>query len=349
MDKSFWLLLITSISLAVSAGVLAYAYFKVRKKTKDFGSIWSKGRNAKKTANSRLTIFLQKSYVKSLKVLILKDQVSKIRKRLSSINTYDEFTIRKETMKITFQSLGIILIAILLLAILSRSLSAVFFGVMAAIVLNGLFINIFVNRVEDRLLKQFSQFLEEERHYYQEVRMVEEAIYEAAQGSPHEIKLQTERIHGILTSKEPRKELDKYYAVAPNRYLKIFAGVSNLVMDYGDRMLQKGSMYLNALNKFVQEIRLDLYRRKKLSYKLNGLTIIALAPILLSFPLVRWAETYFPITAEFYQSRTGYIIRLVIFAAAILAYMIIRKIAEIDEAKYVSKGIRNKWEEKVYK
>lgn len=310
--------------------------------------MWSASRTTKKTTNAQLMVLYQKSYTQFMKIPGLRGQVKSIRKRLSSVNSYDEFTIRKETMRITFITLGIILIALLLLAFLSKSVMAVFFGLMLAIVLNGFLITIFVNRVEDKLLKQFTQFLEDERHYYQEKGLVDEAIYDAAQGSPHEVKLQTQRIHEILTSQDPKRALENYYTVAPNRYLKIFAGVSHLVMEYGDKVLSKGSMYLNSINKFVQEIRFDLLRRKQLSYRLNGLTLIALAPILLSFPIVQWAEKYFPITKEFYKARIGYIALISIFAASVLAYMMIRKLSELDEARYVAKSRRKQWEKKVY-
>ncbi|OAB38441.1 hypothetical protein [Paenibacillus glacialis] len=348
MNKWFWILLISGIAILASGGFLLYSILKERKRRKNFGSVWASSKAKKQVASPKLMIFYQKSYVQLVKIPIIKSQMLRIRKRLMSINTYDEFTLRKETMRITFLTLGIIVGSVTLLAILSQSGLAVFFGILVAIIANELFIDIFVNRVEDRILKQFAGVLEDNRHYYQELRMVDEAIYQAAQGSPHDIKMQTEKIHEILTSKEPAKELERYYAVAPNRYLKVFSGVSYLIMEYGDKVLPKGSMYLNAINKFVQEIRYDLLRRQKLRYKLGGLTLIAIVPILLSFPLMYWAQEYFPMTREFYESKMGYLIKLFIYTIAAICYVLIRKLSENDEAKYVSKGPKWQWEKKIY-
>lgn len=348
MNKWFWILLVCGIAIFLSGSVLLYMIMKERRRRKNSGPVWKTGAASNRTTPAKLLIFYQKSYMRLMKVPVIKGQILRIRKRLTAINTYDEYTLRKETMRITFMTLGSMLLGIVILAVISKSWMAVFFGVLAAIVLNEMLVDMFVNRVEDRLLKQFSQFLEDNRHYYQEVRMVDEAIYQAAQASPQEIKLQVERIHEILTSNEPQKGLENYYAVAPNRYLKVFSGISHLIMEYGDRTLSKGSMYLSAINKFVQEIRYDLLRRQKLRYRLGGLTMIALAPILLSFPLVRWAEGYFPITKDFYESKLGIIIRLVIFAIAALCYVLIRKLSENDEAKYIPKGPRRQWEKKLY-
>ncbi len=348
MNKWFWVLLISGIAILSSGLFLIYTILKERRRKKNFGSVWSSGALNRRATHPKLLRFYQKSYVKLQRVPIFANQIKRIRKRLSAINTYDEYTLRKETMRITFLSLGLLLLVIVLLGIFSRSWIAVFFGVLVAVVVNEMFLDLFVNRIEDKQLKQFSQFLEDNRHYYQEHRMVDESIYQAAQASPHEIKLQVEKIHEILTSNDPTKGLEAYYAVAPNRYLKVFSGISHLVQEYGDRTLQKGSMYLNAINKLVQEIRYDLLRRQRLRYKLGGLTMIALAPILLSFPLKRWGENYFPITKDFYEGRIGFIIQLSIFAIAIISYVLIRKLAENDEAKYVTKGKRKQWEKKVY-
>lgn len=304
----------------------------------------------KKRTNARMTVLYQKSYDRFMRIPILRSQVSSIRKRLSLINTYDEFTIRKETMRITFWILGTIFIGVAIVSILTWSLVAVMISVAAAIVTNGMLITIFVNRVEARLLKQFADFLEEDRHQYQETGRVDDSIYDAAQASPHTIKLQAEKIYDVISSEDPQSKLSEYYAIAPNRYLKIFAGVSHMVMEYGDNTQTKGrgSMYLATINKFVQQIRFDLLRRNLLSHKLQGLTMIAIIPILLSFPVRKWAETYFPSTGQFYNSRIGYIILILLFLSSVIGNMLLRKIGELDEDKYASSSDANKWEKKAY-
>lgn len=347
MDKWLWVLLLCGSAILLSGSFLIYMIIKERKRRRNFGSVWTIG-STKRKVPAALMVFYQKCYIQLIKVPIFKKQILTIRKRLIAVNTYDEFTLRKETIKITLWSLGLAGGSIILLGVLSHSWMAVFFGILAALVLNELIVDIFVNRIEDKLLKQFAQFLEDHRHCYQELKMVDEAVYQAAEASPHEIKMQVERIHEILISHEPEKELESYYAVAPNRYLKVFSGIAHLILEYGDRTVNRGSIYLNSINKLVQEIRYDLMRRQKLRYRLGGMTMIALSPILISFPLVHWAENYFPITKEFYHSKLGFLIRLGIYAISVISYVLIRKLAENDEAKYVPKGPKRQWEKRVY-
>ncbi|PQP80369.1 hypothetical protein C0Q44_28575 [Paenibacillus sp. PCH8] len=340
------LIILLSI-LVLTSTPLIYYFFKSKKDQKKKVDIFTASRVQKRT-NAKMMVFYQRSYDRFSGIPILRNQLSSIRRRLSLINTYDEFTIRKETMRITFWILGFIFIGITLVAFVSWSFIAIMIAIAIAIVANGLLITIFVSRVENRLLNQFADFLEETRHEYQETQRVDDALYNAAQISPHTIKLQTEKIHEVISSEDPEGKLSEYYAVAPNRYLKIFAGVSHMVMEYGDKKTSDGSMYLATITKFVKQIRDDLLRKRLLNYQLQGLTMIALSPILLSFPVRKWSETYFPVTQQFYSSRLGYITLILIFATSVISYVFVRKVGELDEDRNGGSSSKKQWEKKVY-
>ncbi|MGV2967302.1 hypothetical protein [Paenibacillus sp. AGC30] len=340
--------LIVLLSLmALTSIPLIYYFFKSRKDQKKRVDIFNASRVQKRT-NAKMMVFYQKSYDRFSAMPILRNQLISIRRRLSLINTYDEFTIRKETMRITFLILGLIFVGITLVAFVSWSFIAIMIAIAVAIVANGLLITIFVSRVESRLLNQFADFLEETRHEYQETQRVDDALYNAAQISPHAIKLQIEKIHDVISSEDPQAQLSEYYTVAPNRYLKIFAGASHMIMEYGDKITSDGSMYLGTITKIVKQIRDDMLRRRMLNYQLQGLTMIALSPLLLSFPVRKWAETSFPVTEQFYSSRLGYIILILIFAASVISYMFVRKVGELDEDKGGGSSPKTQWEKKVY-
>ncbi|MCQ4085598.1 hypothetical protein [Saccharibacillus sp. JS10] len=309
---------------------------------------WMNRQPGVKQENPKLNRFYQRSYVRSAQIPIFRGQVHRIRQRLAVISPYDELTIRKETMKITFSVFLIVIGLLLALAIIGKSASVLLLGMVVCLVLNGMLIDLFVHRVENRLLRDFRDFLEDNRHQFQAVRMADEAIYEAAQLSNHDMKLHGERIHEVLTAKDPERSLAAYYEVAPNRYLKVFTGIACMIMEYGDKTTAKGSLYLNAISKFVQDINFDLLRRNRLNYHLNSLTIIALAPILFSFPLQSWAEKYFPVMGEFYESKIGLVAKLLLYGVAITAYVLIRKLAETEQSRYTPKSSGIRWEKKLY-
>lgn len=348
---SLKLLIILAFALYVVPIVLWIILRQLRKRSgvqEETIISWMNRQPGMKKENPKLNRFYQRSYVRSAQIPIFRGQVRRIRQRLAVISPYDELTIRKETMKITYSVLLIVVGLILALALFGRSLSVVLLGMIGCLVLNGMLIDLFVHRVENRLLKDFRDFLEDNRHQFQATRMADEAIYEAAQLSGHDMKLHGERMHGVLTAKDPDRSLAAYYEVAPNRYLKVFTGIARMIMEYGDKTTVKGSLYLNAISKFVQDINFDLLRRNRLSYQLNSLTVIALAPILLSFPLQRWAETYFPVMGEFYEGRIGLAAKLLLYAVAVAAYVLIRKLAETEESRYTPKSGGIRWEKKLY-
>lgn len=339
MDSNFSTLDIVLIIVLVAFFISGVVFFIDRHKSKN------KSNRDKAVKNA---LFYQRAYIQFMRIPFFRRKLVRIKLRLASINPYDELTLRRETMRITLHTLTFLLLGVIVFAIISQSFMGTLFAIIGAILLNSLLVTVYVKKVEDKLLVQLVDFLEEERHQYQDTKEVDVAIYEAAQLSQHEIKLQMEKIHSMLTGKNPPKELDAFYDVAPNRYLKIFAGVSHLVMEYGDKVIQKGSMYLNSLSKLVRDIRDDVMRRDRLSYRLSKLKIIALSPILLTFPLVLWAETFFPIMKDFYEGRAGYILRLIIYAASIIFFLLLNKVSELEDARYIAPIGRKEWEKKLY-
>src|SRR5699024_6601186 len=106
-----------------------------------------------------------------------------------------------------------------------------------------------VSKLDNKLLKQQVEFFSEVRHAYHEYNMVEEAIYQVSQNDELEVSRQGEKIYEILISDDPEEELEKYYDIAPNSYLKEFAGISYLTREFGDRKTEAGaSLYLKNLN-----------------------------------------------------------------------------------------------------
>ncbi|MCL6663460.1 hypothetical protein [Paenibacillus amylolyticus] len=348
------ILWLSIVGYVVAFGVIMLIFALKKRKNKNqigrmnAGQWMAQKRSGTRKENPKLVQFYQKSYVRSTRIPIFGTQVRRIRQRLAVVNPYNEFTLRKETMRITYMTLLITFFLILAFALLGKSLLMIMLGIIGCIVLNGMLIDMFVHRIERQLQRDFRDFLEDNRHQYQSTKMIDESIYQASQIAAHDMKLHGERIHRVLTARNPEKALNAYYEVAPNRYLKVFTGITHIIREYGDKNTGRGSLYLGAIKKFVQEINFDILRQNRLSYQLNSLTIIALTPILLSFPIQSWAETYFPGMSAFYSGRIGYIMQLLMYAVSVVAYLLIRKLAETEESKYIPKPSRKRWEKKVY-
>ena len=181
-------------------------------------------------------VMYQRIYIFLMRTPYLKRYVNKIRRKIEIINIDDEYLTRRQTAKIITKSIAIIVPLTLAIIILTHkdflllSILLLFEVFLIETIMGGM-----VDKLDTKLLKQQIDFFAEIRHAYHEYNMVEEAIYEVSQRDQLEVSRQGEKIYEVLISDDPETELEKYYDVAPNSYLKEFAGVSYLTREFGDR------------------------------------------------------------------------------------------------------------------
>lgn len=294
-------------------------------------------------------IWLLRSYLYLEKMPVLKKYIFKIRKRLSIIQHYDEYSIRKETASIVLVVLGVLGTGCTLLLILNQDPIFILAVLIAMFVTNGIMVDALIHRLENRLLVQLIHFLQDVRHHYYRYGVVEEAIEEAAAVSEYrEISLHAREIVRIITAKYPDEELENYEEIAPNRFLKGFAGISYLIKEYGDKQSGQRSMYLQALEKLTQELHMENLRREKLGYLLKGLTSIAVIPVLFTGPIENWASNHFPAMEDFYASRTGFLAKLTVYAIILMSYLLLRHIQDQSETGHFVQYKKNRWEKRLY-
>ena len=216
---------------------------------------------------------------------------------------------------------------------------------MADTLINGM-----VDKIDNKLLKEQINFFSEIRHAYHEYNMVEEAIYQVAQDDENiEMSRQAEKIYDVLISDDPEGELEKYYDIAPNPYLKEFAGVSYLTKEFGDRKVNGASLYLKNLNNITQEMQLEILKRDKLDYVFQSLSLISIVPILFMEPLKNWAVSQFSFTASFYEGKGGMIVQILILVLTIICYFLTRKLKDNGSVNLSAKDTENPWQAKLYR
>jgi hypothetical protein len=188
------------------------------------------------------------------------------------------------------------------------------------------------------------------RHAFHEHGMIEESFNTAIDDlGEKEIVPQLKRIRDAMISENPETELERYYDTAPNRFLKLFAGVSYLTYELGDRKAEGSSIYLRNLNNILSDIYLEILKRDKINYMFRSLTIIAVAPLFFIKPLQGWAESNFPALANFYNSSIGFVMQSLIVIAIFVSYLMLRIIREDSEEIKFDRVSNVKWQDKLYK
>ena len=295
-------------------------------------------------------VMYQKLYIMFIKIPFLKRYILKLRRRLEIINIDDEYNTRKDSAKILTRALLIVIPIAIVTIMLTKSS----YLIMSILLIFELFmidtlIDGSIDKKDNKLLQEQVDFFSEIRHAYHEFNMVEEAIYQTSQDDEMNVSRQGETIYEILISDDPETELEKYYDIAPNIFLKEFAGISYLTKEFGDRKVDGASLYLKNVNNITQEMQLEILKRDKLNYVFQSLAVISIVPILALEPLKSWSVSNFAFTASWYEGKPGMIVQILILILTFISYILVRKLKDNGSTAMNTKNTENPWQAKVYK
>ena len=347
-NQVIFIIMGVSVALMVIIGI---AYYIMNKKMQgsEYKKIQKLQRGTKASAFSS-EIMYQKLYIFFSRVPFIKRYVLKLRRRLEILNIDDEYITRRDVAKILTKALVILIPLIIITILVTKSnyllmfILLIFELFMIDILMEGS-----VDKKDNELLTQQLDFFSEIRHAYHEFNMVEEAIYQVSQDDEKEISRQCEKIYEILTSDDPETELEKYYDVAPNNYLKEFAGISYLTKEFGDRKIDGASLYLKNVDNITQEMQIEILKRDKLNYVFRSLSFISIAPVLLLEPIKSWAVSNFSFVKNWYYGKSGMIVQILILIITFISYILVRKLKDNGSVNMNTQNTENPWQAKLYK
>ena len=339
------------IAVGAIFAVIIIAYFILSKKMQksDYQQI-KKLRQGTKSSNFSLEVLFQKLYISYSKIPFLKAYILKLRRRLEILNVEDEYVTRRDSAKILTIVL-LIMIPVVTVSIIFTHTNYLTLSIILIfeIFMVDNFIDNMVDKMDNNLLKEQLEFFAEIRHAYHEFNMVEEAIYQISQDDEKNISKQGEKIYEVLIANDPETELEKYYDIAPNPYLKEFAGISYLTKEFGDRKVDKTSLYLKNVSNITEEMQIEILKRDKIDYVFQSLSIISIVPVLGLEPLKNWAVGNFSFTQSFYSGKGGMVVQILIILLTIICYLLLRKVKNNGSTDKTAQNTQNPWQEKVYK
>lgn len=329
--------------------VIAYYILSKKMQKSEYKKI-QKLQQGTKASGFSAEVMYQKLYLTYRSIPFLKRYILKLRRRLEILNIDDEYATRRDTAKIITKALVILLPLVIATIILTKSnFLLMFILLMFELFMVDILIEGSVDKKDDALLVQQIDFFSEIRHAYHEFNMVEEAIYQVSQDDEKEVSRQGEKIYEILISDDPETELEKYYDVAPNNFLKEFAGLSYLTKEFGDRKVDGASLYLKNVDNITQEMQIEILKRDKLNYVFRSLSFISIAPVLLLEPLKNWAVSNFSFVKNWYYGKSGMIVQILILIITFVSYILVRKLKDNGSVNMSTKNTQNPWQEKIYK
>ena len=328
-------------------GIMVWYFLLSKRMNKDDMKYARELKKGTKQNTLSLEIIYQQLYVFYTRIPLIKRYLAKLRRRLEILNVEDEYLTRKQASAYLTKAILIVIpLTLIIVYVAQTNLLLMSILLIFEIFITEIIISGSVDKLDNKILRQQIEFFSEIRHAYHETNMVEEAIYQVAQDDEKEISRQADSIYEILISDDPETELEKYYDVAPNSYLKEFAGISYLTKEFGDRIDSDGSLYLKNINNITQEMQIEILKRDKLDYVFQSLSFIAIAPCLFIQAVRNWSVSNFDFTSSFYDGKFGFIVQILLLIVTAVCFILVRKVK--DNGSIESASSENPWQKNIY-
>ncbi len=342
------------IAVSVIGMVVLLVYFQlVKNKYKKNSALFAQDQLVVKnrgTVKDGFDRIYQIVYLTFVKMPIIKYYTKKTRLKMEMSNDYTEYELRRRTGKSMLIALIFLFASLFVFINLVDDLYMSLMIIIGVLIITEKIIDLGITSVSEKILRQLPEVFTTIRHAFHEHGMIEESFSEAIdEFADKEIGPQLKRIKEAMLSTNPETELERYYDTAPNRFLKLFAGVSYLTLDLGDKKVDGTSVYLKNLNNILTEIHLEILKRDKINYMFRSLTIIAVVPLFAIKPLQGWAESNFPALSNFYNSSIGFVMQSLIIVSIFISYLMLRIIREDSEEIKFDRVSGRKWQDKLYK
>ncbi|MEK4517378.1 hypothetical protein NSS64_18980 [Paenibacillus sp. FSL H8-0122] len=284
---------------------------------------------------------------------VVKKLLHRIRSRLMIIHAGNEIMVRSRSAALTVMILACILLISLLSFFWTTSWVSRVTIMLVSIYMGGILSDLFIGRLVKQMLYDQSSMILDIRHEYHQTHMVQVSLENSAERSKPMVAVHARQIAGILAAVDPEDELQKYYEVAPNRYMKQLAGVSYKIGEYGDADIHKGerSIYLSMLGNIREEIHMDINRRERIDRLLYGIVFVAISPVFMLDPIRNWAENMFPVVSNYYNSAWGLYSLILLYITFIVSFIALRILKGVDEdtqaikdeGKWLNRLLKRKW------
>ena len=328
-------------------GIMIWYFVLSKSMNKDALKYAKELKKSTKQNTFSLEIIYQRLYVFYTKIPFIKRYLAKLRRRLEIINVQDEYLTRKQAAAYLTKAILIIVpLTFIIVALTKTNLLLMSILLIFEVFITEIIISGSVDKLDNKILRQQIEFFSEIRHAYHETNMVEEAIYQVSLDDEKEVSRQAEQIYEILISDDPETELEKYYDVAPNSYLKEFAGISYLTKEFGDRIDSNGSLYLKNINNITQEMQIEILKRDKLDYVFQSLSFISIVPCLFIQAVRNWSVSNFDFTSSFYNGKLGFIVQTLLLIITGICFILVRKVKDNGSIETVTS--ENPWQKKLY-
>lgn len=267
--------------------------------------------------------FYYKFYLLLQKNFLTNAILIRVRQRYEILCPAQETYIVQKTVKTLLFTWVVILLEIIGIIRLRPSILQAMIAIMCSVILHNEIIQFCVQTLEQKILIQLEQFITDIRHHYYVSRMVDDAIFDALDHTPYEMRVHALKFHDIITSENCEELADRYHLSSHNNFLNLFLALCVTVVEYGDRKINDQSLFLMNLSNLKVEINLEVLKLKQQNYLYSGLSFVIIAPMTVMKVIEHWGISNLAELSTFYQGKFGYVTAFLIISISIIIYRIV--------------------------
>lgn len=199
-----------------------------------------------------------------------------------------------------------------------------FMGICVMYVLAKCSINASYDKLELKLLHQFEKFIQDVRFQFKYDEMIEEALYDALQGTEDEMALQGNLIYESLN--QASAQSDSYIEIAPNHFFMTFYALCETVKNYGDKVIDGKSSFLTNLSYLKEDVNIEILKRERINAMFMGLMGVCIFPLFAIKPICIWGIQNIPGLKFYYEGIAGNITNILITVLTVVIVNVIMKL-----------------------
>lgn len=253
---------------------------------------------------------------------------SQIQRRYEFICPARETYIVEKTVTTLLLTWFVVLAEIICIIRFHPSLVQTMIAAMIAVILHHEIISYLLCRLEEKILRQFEQFITDVRHYYYVSQMVDEAILDSLDHTAYEMRVHAQKFYDIITSDHYEELTEQYCLSTHNNYFHLFLALCITVLEYGDRTIRNQSLFHMNLSNLKTEVNIEILKLRQLNYLYAGLTFVILTPMTLLKVIEHWAVSNLSELASFYHSGIGYITAFLIIISSLIIYVVVGELKD---------------------
>ena len=186
-----------------------------------------------------------------------------------------------------------------------------------------------------RVLKELIEFIDNLVFNYRYNGIIEEALQDTITEAKYEISLHANYIYELITKENYEDTLELYKSICPNSYFLMFYSMCYMVKQQGDRDIDGKSLFVSNMNRLISDINSEVMRQEKINYMFSGLFGVTLMPLFAIKPIEYWAKGNLPELSQYYDSRMGIMMSVLLAMISLTTFIIIKKMKYPEMAERV--------------